>query len=220
MATIKILDNHSELNDCGCSFFINTSEAHITRLTSSELRWLSVRTGTGEYISKNQQIACRHIESIAQKYGSKEWDKVNMKILLYKNPVTTQHTHIKMLLKCGADIRYLKGQNNIRIVVQDNILYFTISPSIEKVVNSGVVYTGKKINDPLIDYYVKIFDEKFNKARQIELSDKNKIKFKSIGLSYWYDVIKNLDIKDWINLILGAIIGAIISVLGTLISNN
>lgn len=220
MAAVKIINRHKELNEYGCSFFINTSEAHVTKITSAELRWLSIKTGNGEYVSEKQEMACAYIDSVANTYGSKEWDKINMKILLYVNPVISQHDHIKKLLKCGADIRYLKEQNCTKIVIQDNMLYFTISASLEKVVNSGILYTGKKINDPLINYYAQEFDGKFSKARQVELSDSNKIKFKNRGVLYWCNIIKNLDTKDWINLIFGACIGTILSLLGSLIVNS
>lgn len=99
MATVKIFNTHKDLNECGCTFFINTSEAHVTRVTSTELRWLSIKTRSGEYISKSQETACEYIESVANAFGSKEWDKINMKILLYVNPVISQHEHIKKTTK-------------------------------------------------------------------------------------------------------------------------
>ncbi len=218
MATIKILETHKELNECGCNFFCNTSEIHLTRVTSTELRWLSVRTAKGEYISPAQEFACAHVDAIADSYGSNEWDKINMKILLYVNPIKSQHHHIKNLLKCGADIRYIKNQNCTRLVIQDNKLFFTVSSSQEKVVNSGILYTGKKINDPLINYYTQEFDSMFLRARPIEMQN-NRIVFRHRGIKYWYAIVQNLDAKDWINLIFGAILGTMLGLLATITFN-
>ena len=107
MPNIQILSTHKELNEFGCKYFLNTSESHTTRITSTELRWLTVRDGSGNYYTPTQQAACAYIDDLAQNYGSLEWDKINMKILLYVDPTIAQRPHIITLLKCGADIRYL-----------------------------------------------------------------------------------------------------------------
>ena len=123
MANIRIIKRHEELNSLGCEFFTKANEGHITRISSTKLRWLSIRTNNKDYISSMQKSACDFLETIAEKYGADDWDKLNLKILLYDNPIKSQDDHIKTLLKCGADIRYLQLQECSKIVIQDNIIY-------------------------------------------------------------------------------------------------
>ena len=123
MANIRIIERHEELSSLGCEFFMKANESHITRVSSTKLRWLSIRDGKGEFISSMQKSACAFLENIAGKYGSDDWDKLNLKILLYDNPVLSQDNHIKTLIKCGADIRYLRSKDCSKIVIQDNVIY-------------------------------------------------------------------------------------------------
>lgn len=208
MANIKVLNTHKDLNEFGCKYFLNTNEFHTTRITSTELRWLTVRDGSGAFYTTTQREACSYINDLAKDFGSAEWDKINMKILLYVDPTKAQHPHIKTLLMCGAEIRYLNEINNTRVVIQDNELYLTFSTSIDKVVNSGIVYVGQKINDPLISYYIQEFDSKYASARKVKL-EKEQIVFEKRGVANLIQIINSYDTKDWLNLILGAILGTL-----------
>lgn len=208
MATVKILNTHKELNEYGCRYFLETSESHVTRVTSTELRWLTVRKGDGGFFTPAQEEACSYIDDLALNYESDEWDKINMKILLYIDPTVAQHPHIIKLLKCGAEIRYVAENNTTKVLIQDNELYLTFSSSKDKVVNSGIVYIGNKVGDPLVNHYVTEFDHKFATAKRIILK-KGKIVYQERGLINVYKTIKSYETKDWLNLILGAILGAL-----------
>lgn len=208
MASVKILNTHKDLNEYGCGYFLKTNESHITRVTSTELRWLTVRNGDGSFFTSAQEEAYAYIDNIANDYGTDEWDKINMRILLYVNPTISQHPHIIKLLQCGADIRYIKESNSTKVLIQDNELYLTFSPSIDKVVNSGIVYVGQKNNDPLIKHYAKEFDEKFALAKKVTLKN-GKIVFKERGIRNIYNILKGYEMNDWLNLVLGAILGTL-----------
>lgn len=210
MANIRIVERHEELNSLGCEFFTKASESHVTRVSSTKLRWLSIRNGNGEYISPMQEKACLYLENIAEKYGSDDWDKLSMKILLYENPIDSQDPFIKCLLKCGADIRYLQTNKCSKIVIQDNVVYLTFASSIEKVVNSGIYYVGKKTSDPYIDYCIQQFDSKYNRAKKIALSG-NKIVYADRFTIRFIKEFKGVGMKDWIILLLGAIFGGLVS---------
>lgn len=208
MANIKILNTHKDLNEFGCKYFLRTNEFHTTRITSTELRWLTVRDGNGGFYTTTQEEACTYIKDLAKNFGSAEWDKINMKILLYVDPTKAQHSHIKFLLKCGAEIRYLNETSNTRVIIQDNELYLTFSTSIDKVVNSGVVYIGQKINDPLVNYYIQDFDSKYASARKVMLENEQ-IVFDKRGFANLMQIIRSYDTKDWLNLVLGAVFGTL-----------
>lgn len=212
MANIRIIEKHEELNSIGCEFFTKASENHITRMSSTKLRWLSIRDGKGDYISTMQEMACKFVENIAEKYGTHDWNKLNLKILLYENPRKNQDIYIKYLLKCGADLRYLKTKDCTKVVIQDNVLYLTFASSFEKVVNSGIYYVGKKLSDPYIDYCLNQFDTKFSKARKMTIRN-DKIEYADGFVSRLKNEFKTVVMKDWIILLLGALFGGVVGVL-------
>ena len=211
MATIRIVERHEELNSLGCEFFTKACENHITRVSSTKLSWLSIRDGNGGFISPMQEQACSFLDNIVENYGSDDWNKLNMKILLYENPINTQDKYIKCLLKCGVDLRYLRTNDCSKIVIQDNIIYLTFASSFEKVVNSGIYYVGKKISDPFIDYNILEFDSKFNKAKKLTLKNE-KIVYADRFFSRLTKELNGVAMKDWINLFLGALLGGLVSI--------
>ena len=212
MANIRIIGKHEELNSLGCEFFLKTNESHTTRVTSTRLRWLSIRNGKGEFITPVQKDACSFLEATAEKYGSDDWDKLNLKILLYENPIYTQDSFIKCLLKCGADIRYFRTTDCTKVVIQDNVIYLTFASSFKKVVNSGIYYVGKKTDDPFVDYHKQQFDLKFYKGKKITLKNDN-IVYADKFLSRFNSELKDVGMKEWITLFLGALLGGIISII-------
>lgn len=212
MPNIKIIKTYHDLNERGCKFFLDLNESSITRVTSAQLRWLSARI-EGQYISDAQKEACDYIDSITKTYGTKEWAKINLKILLYVNPCKAQDKYIIELLKCGVDIRYVREDNCKKIVLQKNMLYISFSPTLDKLVNTGIIYTGIKHDDPLIEYYKTEFDNKFNKARKVILNENGVISLKDKNIVYWYNIVKNYDAQQWISLIIGACLGGIVGLL-------
>ena len=137
----------------------------------------------------------------------------NLKILLYVNPCKAQDKYIIELLKCGVDIRYVREDNCKKIVLQKNMLYISFSPTLDKLVNTGIIYTGIKHDDPLIEYYKTEFDNKFNKARKVILNENGVISLKDKNIVYWYNIVKNYDAQQWISLIIGACLGGIVGLL-------
>ena len=214
MPTIKIVNKHEELSHLGCQFFTQASECHKTRITSAKLRWLSVRKGKNndEYISDMQKEACNYIDDISQKYGSNDWNKLNLKILLYDNPIKSQDETIKKLLKCGAEVKYLKSKDCSKIVIQDNILFLSFATSFDKVVNSGIYYVGKESTDPFIEYYLKLFDSQFQKARKISLKD-DKIEYDDGFFTLLWKTLIGMEMKEWVNALVGAILGIILTII-------
>ncbi len=209
MATVKLIDGHKDLNATGCSFFINLTESVVTRVTSSDLRWLSLRENEDEFITPNQKEACDKIENILSHFHGSEWNKINLKVLLFSNPTKSANPYLVKLINCGADIRYIKSSSKIRLAICKNLLYLTLSTTPKNVVNSGMLYSGRTQQDPLIDFYTSWFDTKFASARKTKVKN-GKVVFDD---SFWEQVkigYNRMDSKDWIGLILGAILGALI----------
>lgn len=215
MANAKIIEGHNNLNAIGCSFFLNSNEKICTRITSSNLRWLSIRENNDCYLSVEQEKACNRIDTILDTYRTAEWDKLNMKILLFSNPTKSKDNHyIKKLILCGADIRYLPLSTRQRMVLQGNKLYFSISSNRDKVVNIGWIYEGRPSNDPFIDFYKDWFDKKFEKAKIIGIK-KDKLVTTDSVIKKIYVGFSNLTLENWINLLLGAVLGTLTSLLFT-----
>lgn len=209
MATVKLIDGHKDLNAIGCLFFINLTESAVTRVTSSDLRWLSLRENDDEYITPNQKEACDKIENILSRFHGSEWNKINLKVLLFTNPTKSTNPYLIKLINCGADIRYIRSSSKIRLATCKNLLYLTLSTHQKNVVNSGILYSGRTQQDPLIDYYTSWFDKKFATARKTKVK-KGKVTFDD---SFWEQVktgYARMESKDWIGLIFGAILGALI----------
>ena len=208
MSTITKIDKHEELSVKGCEFFIKANESFTTRISTNKLRWLSIKKN-GDYISSTQRDACMFIENIIKQYGNADWDKLNLKILLYENPIKNQEEYIKKLIKCGADVRFFNAKERTRIMTQKNVVFITFSTKDDKVVNYGIYYVGDDTSiDPYIDYWNKQFDSIFNKARKVILKD-NTIVFADKFIKSLWKTIKDAEFKEWIMLFLGAVIGAI-----------
>ena len=181
---IKILHTQEEICDQGCKFFI---QAESTRFSSAYLRWLSARKDGGNYYSTYQEKADGYIKEKAKDEND---PLANLRVLLYTDPTELKDTksaeYIKYMLKAGADIRYCKTDNPIRLAIQSNQLLLSWSssdnnkdnPLSKKTVNRGMYYTGVPNNDPLIEYYTNYFDRLFDKAKKLKLNEKkNKIEF-------------------------------------------
>lgn len=77
--------------------------------------------------------------------------------------------------------------------------------------DNGFYYEGKKDNDPLIKYYKKEFDKKFSRAREIKLDKNGRVKYTDNILRKCYGDFQSINAKDWMILIIGSILGFILS---------
>lgn len=212
MASIKIIEGHNVLNAVGCSFFIESNEKVMTRISSSDLRWLSIREGNGAFLSDEQKTACDRIDEIIERFGSSVWDKMNMRILLFSNPIRSKNEYILKLIRCGADVRYCPVGSKTRMALRGNRLYLSHSSDCLKVVNTGWLYEGRAVNDPFIDYYRNWFDSKFASSRKIIVRG-DKMRYDESIASRILKSLKNMSVESWLNIVLGAVMGAIISCL-------
>lgn len=216
MATIRIIDNHSELNSVGCHFFTTANESQVTRVSSTKLRWLSLRTQAGDYFTEEQGKAMERIKSLEVNNGkSSGLGKLNMRILLFCDPTKESPDdamHIFKLLKAEADIRYSNRTSSTKVIIQGNSLYLSYAPDVSKVVNSGILYTGRMVNDPVIEHHKCEFDSIFDSARKLTIRNE-KIVFEDVGLSRIWKAMRSISAKDWILLILGALLGALLPIL-------
>lgn len=55
MPSAKIVSTYQDLNSLGCEMLLATNESHVTRMTSSKMRWISLKNDKNEFISKNQK---------------------------------------------------------------------------------------------------------------------------------------------------------------------
>jgi hypothetical protein len=218
MPSVKILTDYDQLNDAGCNLILTANESQLTLMTSTELRWLYVRKEGGVHFTSKQKDVCEHIEGIIQCYGNVDMAKLNMKILLNKDPRKKQYEHIKNLIKAGADIRFKKSKEKTKIVIQNNVLFFSYAPHISKVVHKGILYTGNTRNDPMIEYYTELFNDNFSKSKKVSLDGEGNIVFSEKILKTMYMSFKEFDTKDWMTLFFGAIIGGVISLIVAVLS--
>ena len=180
MEEIRTINDEKELSEIGCSFFLNHKDE--TLITSTELRWL--KKDGNEWKSSNQRNVNRYINKVI---GSKSNSKLdNIKVLLYKDPTKINpNNYIVPLIKAGADVRFKKMDNTIKICLCKNKLYISYATDIEHEVKKGVYYIGNHEDIPMIDYYENIFKKDFDTAIRITV--------KNDSLSYkdkWYQRFK------------------------------
>jgi hypothetical protein len=65
--------------------FLEANESHKTIMTSAELRWLNIKLKEKGFLKKQPEVI-NHIGIVHEKYG-KDVPKLNMQILLYRNPL-------------------------------------------------------------------------------------------------------------------------------------
>ena len=137
------LDGHSQviqglknLNKQGCLFFIDANTDEETLLSSTSLRWLTHDCDGSNFYTNEQKRALSKIQNIK---GDVSINKVNLKILLYDNPIKiNENKHIKDLLQLGGvEIRYLNSKNTLRIALQGKKLYLSSSSDKEKRLTKG-----------------------------------------------------------------------------------
>lgn len=212
MATIKIIEGHHNLNSVGCSFFLDSNENLITRVTTSNLRWLSIRESNDEYFSDEQQRACERIDDIFNRFNSNIWDKLNIRILLFANPTKTNNSYLNKLIAGGADVRFYKSKSNVRMALCGKRLFLARSSDNKKVVNQGWLYEGRNNNDPFLDFYKDWFDNKFEHSSKIILKN-GKLRYEKTSIERIIDSFRNITIDGWINILLSAVLGALIGCL-------
>lgn len=212
MAIIKIIEGHHNLNSVGCSFFLESNENIITRITTSNLRWLSVRESDDKFFSIEQQRACERIDDLISRYNSVIWDKLNLRILVFTDPTKTDNEYLLKLIAGGADVRFYKSDSKIRMALSGKKLFLARSSEHKKVVNQGWLYEGRNNHDPFLDFYRDWFDNKFDLASKIILKN-GKLQFERTFFERIIDGFKKISIDGWINILLSAVIGALIGCL-------
>lgn len=216
MATIEIIDNYHELNRVGCNLILKADEFKCSLFTSVSMRWLSIREDNNSTpYTESQKKACEYLDRIVQTMGSSSWAKLNMKILLYKDPRDLRdNSHIKKLLRAGAEIRFKKSTNKTKIILQGNTLFLSFTRDIGKVVNKGLLYESSNFDDPLIEYYNELFMNEFSFARRIILDNETgEIKFGDNWMKNIFLIMKSMDTKEKVIFWGGAAISAIIGFL-------
>ena len=213
---VDIIHRLEQLNDLGCSFFLEANEFHKTIMVSSELRWLTTKPPTGTESYNIQQKANTHINDILSVYGDSP--KMNMQILLCTNPKEIkENEHIVRLIKAGVDIRYKKMDNTIKICHRENTLFISYARELDQKVNSGIKYVGKKDNDPFIKRYTAHFDRDFENAQKLVVDKNGKLIFVDKPYKVWGKEVKKIGKKDIMTAAIGAIFGAILGGLVTLL---
>lgn len=210
MAHVKLIKTHEQLNSTGCNLLLQANESTLIRLTSTEMRWLTIKKeNSNDYFTDEQKQVCEYISDMANSYGGENWEKLNVRILLYVNPLKKQDEHMKKLIQAGADVRYISMINTTKIVLLENQLFISFARSFDKVVSTGLLYTGNIRNDPLIEYYKKLFDDAFDRARKITLNN-GVLVFTDNWLKAMIKCVKMYGIRDWIPLVIGAVLGTIL----------
>jgi len=207
---IYVVYEDKDLSSVGCGFFIE-AEHKKTLLTSTELRWLTVKENreSPELFTEKQVEA----NNCISKCANRDWGKLDMKVLLYKNPKNlVDNNHIVQLIRAGADVRFLKMNNITKICLSENKLFLSFAPNIEQVANKGILYNGRQNEDPIIGYYESIFNNDFIRARRIIVKN-NKLSYEDKWYQFLYKTIKEISLKELIIMFIGAILGIFITVL-------
>lgn len=162
----QIIRGLQNLNKQGCLFFIDANTDEATLMTSTSLRWLTHDCDGSKFYTNEQKRALSKIQKIK---GDVSINKVNLKILLYDNPIKAkENKHIKDLLQVGGvEIRYLNSKNTLRIALQGKKLYLSSSSDKGKKVDKGWLYYANIEDDLLIDYYRNLFYAEFQNAKKI-----------------------------------------------------
>lgn len=169
---IHIVRGNKELNSAGCQFFADASTEHETLVSSASLRWLTHGRTEKGFFTPEQEKAIETIDSAPK---DKTTNTLNIKILLYENPIKAKPSDVKhianLLQYGGVDMRYLKKHKDqqLRIAQQGHKLYLSLSNSQQLKVDRGIVYTADSDNDPLVNYFRDMFFADFNKAKPLKL---------------------------------------------------
>ena len=172
---IHIVRGNEDLNSAGCQFFVDASTEYETLVSSASLRWLTHGRTKDKFFTPAQENAIKKINSA---YGDKTTNTLNIKILLYENPIKAKPSdveHIAYLLQCGGvEMRYLKKHKDqqLRIAQQGHKLYISLSNSQRLKVDRGIVYTADSENDPLVTYFRDMFFADFKKAKPLKYDGK------------------------------------------------
>lgn len=177
-----IIKGFEILNREGCQFFVDAGSEQITRISSTQLRWLTHCKNNDDYFTVTQKQALDHIDRVANDRNSMA-PALRMKILLYADPRKLndeKSKYIKQLIRCGGtDVRYLETQEDqrLRISIQGNKLYLSMSERQDQEVHEGLLYVSEKENSPLIQYFTDLFETHFEKAKRLKVKNNEKIVF-------------------------------------------
>lgn len=177
-----IIKGFENLNSEGCKFFVEAGSKYETLMTSTQLRWLTHRRNNDDCFTDSQRKAIEKINLIANDRNSKA-PALRMKILLYVDPRRLndeESKYIKQLIRCGGtDVRYLETQEDqrLRISIQGNKLYLSMSERQDQEVHEGLLYVSEKENSPLIQYFTDLFETNFEKAKKLKVKNNGRIVF-------------------------------------------
>jgi spore coat polysaccharide biosynthesis protein SpsF (cytidylyltransferase family) len=129
---IEIINNDQRLGEIGSEILRNSGENAIFMLTN-RARWIKSKLEDNKVVSAQHLEFEKHLEKLANKYHNKIYSGYNAKILLLKNPMKKNATNtesIKLLIRVGADVKYLKSEiTKYRLLISDNKLFFSYSDS-------------------------------------------------------------------------------------------
>ncbi|OFX35252.1 MAG: hypothetical protein A2X08_07380 [Bacteroidetes bacterium GWA2_32_17] len=218
---IEIIHSDQRLGEIGTDMLLSKHNTPILVLTN-RARWIKTKLENNKVVSANHLELESHLEKLASEYHNKIYSGYNAKVLLLKNPMKKNSTNseaIKLLIKAGADVKYLaSSKETYRLLITENKLFFSYSDSQrhDLVVNKGFYYICPKLNDSkdtLIEYYKKEFYRLFNKGRLLKLNRKGKIVYNDNILMLLYSSLFEISTKDIIITLLGSIIGIILTLL-------
>lgn len=171
------------LNKEGCRFFLNANSDTDTFISTQRLRWLSHRQNTGDCYTDEQKDAIKTIISNANNRDGEFPSLGTMNILLFTHPRDLNEDEketIKLLIRCRADIRYLKSNNDhlLRISIQkpkigkqESKLFLSTSKKPEEEVSEGILYVSEDDKNLLLKHFTNKFDQEFKLAKRLRLKN-------------------------------------------------
>ena len=211
--TSHLVEGLKALNSEGCRFFIDANPQQETLITSSRLRWLSIREKKGAYFTDELNQA---LQRIAQLVDLTDANHLNIRILLYRHPRRYKRAErdvVVDLLRCGGtEIRYLKNNDQLsRLALRGGKLFLSTAARTGEAVNQGIVYESfSPASDPLLESFHASFEADFAKAKRLVLNKNGKIAYADSTLRLfvrWVSSEKGL-----------AVIGTIVGIVGLLIA--
>lgn len=178
----RVIRGFKELNSEGCMFFIEAGSEQVTRMTSTQLRWLTHKKDNGDCFTNAQRQAIEKIDRIANDRNSNA-PTLRIKILLYADPRILndeESKYIKQLIRCGGtEVYYLETREDqrLRISIQGKKLYLSMSERQDQEVHEGILYVSEKENSPLIQYFIDLFETNLRKAKKLKVKNNERIAF-------------------------------------------
>jgi hypothetical protein len=223
MASIENVTTDERLGEIALDLLLDKSNSQ-KMLITNRARWLKTTLAGNATYSQKHIEAELYLKDIASRYNNKIYKGYNAKVILLRDPTSKDAANvesIKLLLRSGADVRYLRQPDiNYRIVITENKLFFSFcdSDNEEHVVNRGFYYVGSRAagaQNMLIEYYKHEFERMFIKAVALRVSEGGEIIFKDNLFLRINKARRDITIKDSLLLIGGAVLGAVLGVIAS-----